>query len=377
MKKEFFRQVMNKYREDGIIGLIQSGIYVYVLRPITDSILYPFISNRTISDDELQKQCFQQDSLWEYDERREVGNASPQRDDLFIEFEDPKEGMDLSPHRVCEISNVTLIGKYGISQTESNQWIFDSIKWSGHLKRILREDPVRITTFSIDRFSDLTNIIWNDRTEYDIAINLITHTSSDHPYGHWLVEYLPKLLGLSIYEQKTGQNPTLLINKDAPEWMIESLNILGYGEDRIEEWDNGVANINTLVVPITGSHFRYIEKNEFSPIEHQWVQDQYRNAVELSPAKKKRIFISRKGFDNRRISNIEEIEDILKEYNFSIIRPEEYTFTEQIRMFGNASCLLDIKDLVYIIWFLQKNQTLLKYFHQSILVFKILSCLMS
>lgn len=340
MTKQFFRQIMNRYREGGIIGLIRSGMYVYILRPITNFILYPFVSDRTISDGDLQKQCFQQGLLWEYDERTKVGNESPQRDDLFIEFEDPKEGMDLSPHRVCEISNATIIGKYGISQTESNQWIFDSMKWSGHLKRILREDPVRVTTFSIDMISGLTDFIWNDRTQYDIAINLITHTYSDHPYGHWLVEYLPKLLGLTIYEQKTGRTPTLLINKDAPEWMIESLNILGYEEDRIEEWNNGVANINTLVVPITGSHFRSIEENEFSPVEHQWVQNQYRNAVELGPTKKNRIFISRQGFDDRRISNIKEIKDILDEYNFDIIRPEEHTFTEQIRMFGNASCIV-------------------------------------
>ena len=55
--------------------------------------------------------------------------------------------------------------------------------------------------------------------------------------------------------------------------------------------------------------------------------------------KSSRIYIHRNG-SVRKVENQEEIEQILKKYNFLIIEPEKESLDEQIRLFANASLVI-------------------------------------
>jgi len=188
----------------------------------------------------------------------------PHQDSFAPFFEDPKNGMDQSSRYVCEISDTVIIRKSGLIQTDSGQYIFESVKRTNHLQRTVRKNPVQLFLRLRKTTAELAGRITQNQN-YNTVISMVTHTSSNHPYGHWVVEYLPKLLGLSIYEEETGNRPKILINKNPPEWMIESLGIMGYNRDRLIEWDNDVANIKTLIHPLSSTHHRNIEKINFHP----------------------------------------------------------------------------------------------------------------
>jgi capsular polysaccharide biosynthesis protein len=54
----------------------------------------------------------------------------------------------------------------------------------------------------------------------------------------------------------------------------------------------------------------------------------------------RRIYISRAGSHQRRISNEEKLLPILRDYGFHVVRLEELTFGEQVGLFSNAEVIV-------------------------------------
>jgi len=53
-----------------------------------------------------------------------------------------------------------------------------------------------------------------------------------------------------------------------------------------------------------------------------------------------RIYIDRENAKSRRIANRDELEKVLRKYDFLSVRLEKMTFNEQIRLFANASLIM-------------------------------------
>lgn len=81
----------------------------------------------------------------------------------------------------------------------------------------------------------------------DFACSLINCWSD--LYTHWITECLTRLEGIEIYYQKTGIRPKLVIEKDAPFWKIQSLEMIGYHQEDCLEWQGDKAKVNRLVIP--------------------------------------------------------------------------------------------------------------------------------
>lgn len=167
-------------------------------------------------------------------------------------------------------------------------------------------------------------------------------------YYHWVIDYLPKLRILDIYEKETGNKPKILIREDAAGYRKESLELLGYSEDRILEWrDNDCIKSCAL--------FTNHRKNpwEHSRQDYNWLRENILDKVICGDKtnnnnNNKRIYISRQGQkDNKNIHNNERsvinfqpFRDLIESHGFRVIRAENYTIAEQVKIFNSADVIM-------------------------------------
>ena len=345
MPRPLYNKVYEKYKKDGFVELIGSGLDKFIFHPFTDSFIYPYVDKKVISNKELKRMCCKRDDVWEYSTTIDLSFSFPNQDNSDKYFNNPREGIDFSPRCVCELPNATLLAPWGLVRTESGNWVLESAKHPFFIKNFTREKPIQLLLKSLQLDSNITNRSSYNSSQYDRVMSMVNHSNQgNYQYGHWLVEYLPKLLGLSIYEKRTGNKPDILLSNNPPKWVVKSLQLLGYGKDRILEWTTQSASIDNLILPITSRNHGDIKQNSFSPIEHQWLQTQFRDAADSdSHSDQMRIFASRQGFDNRSIDNFEQVRPILEEYNFTIIRPEELDFVEQLNLYAKSSIILGVR----------------------------------
>ncbi|MDZ7687753.1 MAG: glycosyltransferase family 61 protein [Halobacteriales archaeon] len=163
-------------------------------------------------------------------------------------------------------------------------------------------------------------------------------------YGHWLQDYLPMLLHLSVYEEKTGRKPDIIVDKNPADWMLETLRVLGYDEDRIIEWDNGFAVVDRLVLPNASRVAHTPSRTRMSPVEYRWLRERFLQSVEgTDTSKNERFYISRQGMRNpsglsgeRYVTNFDEVREVLSDFDIEVVRPETMTIEEQVRKFSRG-----------------------------------------
>lgn len=156
-------------------------------------------------------------------------------------------------------------------------------------------------------------------------------------WGHWLVDFLPRLYtlhiaGYDIYEQR------YLLPRDTPQFAIELLKSLGIGEASLE-WFDDVAELvscDDLIVPTYLRVGRY-----FSPLFREasafLLQSFAARQPLLPPLSAPRLFITRSGGRPQRVlKNRDEIETIMAQRGFTIVDPVKHSISEQIALFTAA-----------------------------------------
>lgn len=253
-------------------------------------------------------------------------------------------GVGYSERTTCVVPDGRIVGLRGLSLTPDGRAITDSVKKSTYLRSAVEESPhqfvgdaffPRPVANGYRRFLDR----WCH--DYDLVVNMVTHGGRDANYGHWLSDYLLKLFHLEAYKRATGREPKLLVDVDPPVWMTDSLDLLGYGSDRRIEWDNSSARVATLVVPLASTTGVDSERS-YSPVEFQWLRAKLLESVRTEDTDTpSRIYVSRQQYDSlRKVSNFDEIRPVLEEYDFTILRPEQHSFEEQVRLFADASVVV-------------------------------------
>jgi capsular polysaccharide biosynthesis protein len=192
-------------------------------------------------------------------------------------------------------------------------------------------------------------------------------TNRKNEYGHWLLEYLPMLLHLSVYEEETGRKPDIIVDKNPPGWMLESLSMLGYPDDRIVEWNNSFAEVDRLVIPFSGI-FGYSPKTiRMSPVEYRWLRDRFLESVDgTDTSANERFYVSRQGVDRRKVTNFDDIKPVLDDFDIEVIRPEELSVTEQVRKFSKAGLFVGVQGSGLHNTIFAKNATVVEIFPPDI-----------
>lgn len=152
-------------------------------------------------------------------------------------------------------------------------------------------------------------------------------------YYHWLVIHLPRLL-IWIDEIKKMSNAWIAVNSDLSAFQVESLQALGISPSRLlpvgdmetidaaDVWIPSLLSANTVAAPMVPKLLR----------KH------FQGGRQGGP--KLRIYLSRGDASSRRITNEDELIDLLKCHGFLVIETSRMTFAAQVDLFSKCEVLI-------------------------------------
>jgi hypothetical protein len=239
---------------------------------------------------------------------------------------------------VAEIHDVELVGPRGVCITNDNRYLLETSAL-GDPGVLAQNLLLTVSDQSVPmRWRRLKPIY-----KMDTAISLVG--SWTHGYFHWTSDWLSRLEVLSLYEEKTGKAPPVLIPQDATRWMLDALEMNGINRDRWVEFDGSRLRVNTLIVPSIPRKTTFEDPKKvdvYSPRAYRWIRGQIRDTTNFSdvdnePAEN--ILISRNDAKNRRLVNEREILAGLSA-DFKSYSLSELSFREQVLLFANADTIV-------------------------------------
>ena len=161
----------------------------------------------------------------------------------------------------------------------------------------------------------------------------------DNIYGHWLIDILPKVYFAEQYKSFFFK---YILSSDTPEYVYELLEIFGVDRERIYKWDR-----NSEVLKLT--HIFMVSPLRYGNFFHKEIRN-YSNFIikHFGISKNKafrKIYISRRAWKStqkniRVLENSIELEECARKLGFEIIRPENYPFEEQVKIFTESSIVI-------------------------------------
>lgn len=267
-----------------------------------------------------------------------IGNIPKEIEEKFFLKKALKKGFCIFEQPfVCEINHAELVGPTAVGFDESKRVILGTTTPQFYSTKNKLEKS--ITTRSLIS----TRLPKNGANQLEIACSLVSDWSKN--YWHWLADTLTRLEGLEYYRERTGREPTLIIDSQPTAWQLDSLKLLGYEPDKCIRWNGSRMQVRQLIVP---SFRRHTVEKKFhgliSPAACRWVSRRIvsnlphpiGNLPDYSP----NIFISRQKALGRRILNEQEVIAALAPLGFVAYTLEEMSFQEQVRLFSQASSVV-------------------------------------
>ncbi len=155
-------------------------------------------------------------------------------------------------------------------------------------------------------------------------------------YGHFLVDYLPKLWLLKACGF-TFDSLRFLVPMKPPHWVRDILEAVGIAQAQFVPhfFGNEVIRTDRLIVPTTLRTYERLSAS-FGPATRFWV-DRVRSNVPTHPGLGPRIFIARPAGSTRRTTNRAAIQAAAERAAFSVVRPELLGLAEQAAVFAAAT----------------------------------------
>lgn len=171
------------------------------------------------------------------------------------------------------------------------------------------------------------------------SVVVLSTAEANNNYFHWMIELLPRVHLIERAGFKLDQINSYVINTEDRPYQKETLILLGIPEDKIVKPSQSLHfKADQLIVPALVRGY----KNQIIP---QWACYYTRNLVlsQLSSScssQNRRIYISRKKANFRRIENEEEITDLLESYGFEILSLESFSVLDQAALFSQAEMIV-------------------------------------
>ena len=296
------------------------------------SILFDYIRNHLIDRQTLIQQAQELDHLFQlnYQETIDVSPAISEQEIPSI-LEAKKGKFEFTTPFAAMVENVELFGIYGIGFTQERNIILET-----SLDRLDILEYSLLATFK-QGFNHQYLATIDNRETIDLACSLVNYWSP--LYAHWILENLTQLEALEYYTEKTGKKPILIIDRNSPQWKIQSLELMGYPAENCWQWNGRRAKVKELVIcskrreagrtSIKACH--WVKERILSNIDHYAPLD-----ISLSP----NIFISRKNANSRRILNEEAVMNLLGKMNFVPYILEDINWQNQVKIFAQAEIII-------------------------------------
>jgi len=184
------------------------------------------------------------------------------------------------------------------------------------------------------------------------AVPLVDFRGWHQLYFHWFLDVLPRVLVAEWHRGHTGAEVRLLVPERLSAWQAESLARLGYAPGdllHIRQRPRG-SNIRTRVLLAASSHrHQHATEAPFDAISPQHLRQLARRLRAGAGGRDpegaglpRRLFVSRRGANSRRITNESEVSDFLENHGFSTIQLEKLSLAEQISLFQNATHIIAV-----------------------------------
>jgi len=158
-------------------------------------------------------------------------------------------------------------------------------------------------------------------------------------YGHWLLEFLPRLATVDELYDIQSEDVLILTRHDLPDFGLDTLEMLGFSGEQLMDCDTGAVIESKMIEQEYAGISNW--KAEANSSGRRWVAKSLRGAVnmDLLSDYPSQIYIARR-HQRRKICNFREIRAVLSDYGFYILNPEKLSITEQIRYFANADVIV-------------------------------------
>ena len=169
-------------------------------------------------------------------------------------------------------------------------------------------------------------------------------------YGHWCLEFLARML---VFDRPDcGEAWPIFVDAGMPPSHLEALALLNtrgrpvveLPEDRPLHFSRlGVAPVPAFFPcdTVQGVFYDAIWPADVLGALSQRILQALGLPTEARPAGTgRRLFVSRKGFGQRRMTNESEIVALLAPHGFETISPQEHSFEEQVRLFHSAAVIV-------------------------------------
>jgi hypothetical protein len=158
-------------------------------------------------------------------------------------------------------------------------------------------------------------------------------------YGHWLVDFLPKLYLL----HRIGIDPLAikyLVPKNTPDFGLAWLRLLGIPDSKLVLFDpySELVGVKRLILPTLLRTSSRTHPLFFDAIEYLLSLIRRNGSTINRLTNRRKLFVSRAGSgrEGRKLINRQAIEQMATDAGFEIFRPEAHSLLEQIVMFASA-----------------------------------------
>jgi hypothetical protein len=288
-----------------------------------------------------------------------VGQAeisTPQKPRIpFLELPQIVPQFRYEPPYIISIQSAIIRGRHAAVFTQAQELVMESV--------LSRTDILALTSFGRIYYPKS----WRDlryqltRTlPLNTVFSLVNVWSGN--YFHWTLEGLTRLYFLQLYKDITSQSPKLLIDPQAPQWMKDSLTLLGYAAEDIIEWDATYARADCVLVASTPT-----VNGQRSPSAVRWVKTKILQSLgeKMSRVNSPYIYISRRNSKRRRIINEEALLELFTKYDIQAFELENLSFSEQVHLFSQASLIIGPHGAGFSNAIYSDKATLIEFFEQN------------
>ena len=282
--------------------------------------------------------------LWPLDDEPEIDVGPlrgpivppvPEGSDRDIGFPYP---WSARPGFVCELRDVSLVGHKPMVVTQDGRYVLDSIvptmddnvKLDEVLRRVIVRHgfPKTLRGFTgQDRIRD---------RKRELGLACLLTDGLQRSYYHWVLEQATKLRGVDEFRRQTGETPVLVLPRGKAPWMLELIDLVGYGDAETFEWRG----------PRDGRAERLVMPSypEPTPATCRWLRERVLGGNSIPEAdRNERILIVRGDgprWWRRAIVNQAEVEAALGDLGFRAHKLAELSVSEQARLFAGAEIVV-------------------------------------
>ena len=210
-------------------------------------------------------------------------------------------------------------------------------------------------------------------------VGLVYELWSAINYYHWICDALPRLLLL----REKHPNCTLLVPAPTPDYVVETTRKLGF-HHLLGVTRGQVLKVENLILPELTAKGGMQNKDLINRVREELTA----GVNPVATVSRRRIYASRSLAKMRKISNEQEVIQMLKRYDFEIVHFESLSFAQQIELVYNAQILVGMHgaNLTNLLFMPRQSQVIeimnqdyenFCYYHLASNVSVKYSCLMS